>query len=91
MNMMGVRKSSDVCGPDGRSSGWDFFITPTGWKEACKGFDARAVARAAVEDGLLEAGHEGRPYQKRKTPHLEGRFYVVRAHAFGMFRSQGGA
>ena len=58
---------------------------------ACTGFDARAVARAAVEDGLLEAGHEGRPYQKRKTPHLEGRFYVVRAHAFGMFRSQGGA
>jgi len=91
MNMAGVRKASEELGPEGRSSGWDFWITATGWKEACRGFDARVVARAALEDGLLEAGHEGRPYQKRKTPHLEGRFYVVRAQALGMFRFQGGA
>ncbi|HWQ08619.1 MAG TPA: DUF927 domain-containing protein [Holophaga sp.] len=87
VNMAGVRKASEEITADGKSCGWDFFITPTGWKEACKGFDVRAVARDAMEEKLLEAGQKERAYQKRKTPHGEGRFYVVRAQALGMFRT----
>lgn len=85
-NMAGVRKASDSCGADGLAAGWDFFVTPTGWKEACKGFDPRAVARHAIQEGLLEGGPNGTPYQKRKTPHGEFRAYVIRSQAIGLFR-----
>lgn len=91
VNMAGVRKASEEYGADGHSSGWDFYISPTGWKEACKGFDRQAVARAAVEDGLLEPDERKTPptpYQKRKTPHGEGQYYMVRAQSLGMFRFQ---
>lgn len=91
VNMAGVRKAADETTLEGKSCGWDFFITPTGWKEACKGFDARAVARDALAENLLEAGQKGHAYQKRKTPHGEGRFYVVRAQALGRFRSPEGS
>jgi len=86
--MAGVRKAAESGGIR-LDSGWDFFLSPTGWKEACKGFNPRTVAKDAIEDGLLEPAPDGSPYQKRKTPHGEGRFYVIRAHAFGSFRDGG--
>lgn len=85
-NMAGVRRAAESYGPDGQAMGWDFFITATGWKEACKGFEPRAVARHALQEGLLEGGPTGTPYQKRKTPHGEFRAYVIRSQAIGLFR-----
>ena len=86
VNMAGVRKASESGGVK-MEDGWDFYLSPTGWKEACKGFDSRGVARDAIEDGLLEASQDGTPYQKRKTPHGQGRFYVIRARDLGAFRA----
>lgn len=79
INMAGVRRPAEP-------SGWDFYISPTGWKEITKGFDGREVSRTAIEEGLLEAGKEGEPYQKERTPHGQGRWYIIRASALGTFR-----
>jgi len=78
-NMAGVRREAQ---PDG----WDFYISPTGWKEITKGFDAREVGRAAIAEGLLEPGGKGEPYQKERTPHGQGRWYIVRSTGLGAFR-----
>lgn len=78
-NMAGVRRPAEP-------SGWDFFISPAGWKEITKGFNDREVCRAAIEESLLETGKEGTPYQKVRTPHGQGRWYIVRASALGQFR-----
>jgi putative DNA primase/helicase len=86
VNMAGVRKASESGGVK-LEDGWDFYLTPTGWKEACRGFESRGVARDAIEEGLLEASQDGAPYQKRKTPHGQGRFYVIRARGLGTFRA----
>lgn len=85
-NMAGVRRAAESYGPEGQATGWDFFITPTGWKEACKGFDPRAVARHALQEGLLEGGPKGAPYRNRKTPHGQFQAYVIRSQAIGLFR-----
>jgi uncharacterized protein (DUF927 family) len=93
-NMAGVRKISlgkELTSKFGKSKereGWDFYFTPTGWKEACKGFDSATVARDAVEEGLLEPGPGGKPYRKERTPHGQGQWYVIRAAALGSFRSE---
>jgi putative DNA primase/helicase len=78
-NMAGVRREASPFG-------WDFYFSPTGWKEATRGYDAREVSRNAILDGLLEAGEQGEPYQKQRTPHGQGRWYVIRATALGTFR-----
>lgn len=67
--------------------GSDFYLTSTGWKEACKGFTPKTVAHDAIEDGLLEPGPKGKGYQKVRTPHGEGQFYVIRGKALGEFRA----
>ena len=66
----------------GRDSGWDYFITPTAWREACAGLNPQSVARMCIEARILEPGKGGSPSQTVKTPHHgKPRFYVVRAQA----------
>ena len=94
-NMAGVRKAVIETGPPTKwlpngtqtCEGWDFYFTPTGWKEACKGFESKTVALDAVEEGLLVAGPDGKPYRKERTPHGQGQRYVVSGKALGAFRS----
>jgi putative DNA primase/helicase len=93
-NMAGVRKISlgkELTSKFGKSKereGWDFYFTSTGWKEACKGFDSNAVARDAMEEGLLKPGPGGKPYRKERTPYGQARYYVIRGKALGSFRSE---
>jgi uncharacterized protein (DUF927 family) len=96
-NMAGVRK--EVHGPQiplkqggemlGAPEGWDYYLSPTGWRGACQGFNRQTVAHDAIEDGLLEPGPNGKGYQKVRTPHCEGQFYVIRGNALGEFRAGG--
>ena len=81
INCCGVRKEAPTFG-------WDFYLTSTGWREATKGFDGREVARNATAEGLLEAADDGRPYQKERTPHGQGQYYIIRADGLGQFRSE---
>jgi uncharacterized protein (DUF927 family) len=69
--------------------GWDFYLSTTGWREACRGFNPQTVAHDAIEDGLLEPGPQGRPYRKERTLHGEGQFYIIRGKALGAFRGEG--
>ncbi len=94
-DMAGVRKralgepTESKFGTRAEQEGWDFYFSTSGWKEACRGFDSQAVARDAMEDGLIEPGPQGRPYRKERTPHRQGQWYVIRAAALGDFRSDG--
>ena len=62
-----------------------FYILPAVWKaEVCQGRDARAIAAAMIERGLLETGPSGKASQSLKVPALgqSVRLYVVNAGIF---------
>lgn len=84
VNMAGVRKQAET-------GGWDFYLSASGWAEACKGFNKRDTAKAAMDAGLLEPGSKGEPSQNKKTPHGEARFYIIRASALARWQDAQGA
>ena len=66
--MMGFRKV-DKGGNDSEPV-TTFYVLPSGWKEICKGFDARKVARLCVAAGWLEPGSEGRTQTSVRLPEI---------------------
>jgi putative DNA primase/helicase len=75
INRAGTRKKADP-----PAEGWDYYLTPEGWKEACSGFDSRALARLLVKRGLLDTDKAGKAQLKVRVPgHGECRLYVLRA------------
>jgi len=60
-----------------------FYFLPEGWKTACQGYDAGAIAKELVARGILEAGSDGKTSKLVKLPGLgPRRCYVIRADAF---------
>ena len=60
-----------------------FYFLPEGWKTACKGYDAGAIAKELVARGILEAGSDGKTSKLVKLPGLgPRRCYVIRSDAF---------
>ena len=87
INRAGTRKRAE-----GPVDGWDFFITPEAWKEACQGFGARDVARACADAGILEPDGAGKLARSIQIPgHGRGRCYLVRAAAVARFLEGDGA
>lgn len=81
INRAGTRKRAE-----GPVDGWDFFILPEAWKEACQGFGARDVARACADAGILEPDGAGKLARSIQIPgHGRGRCYLVRAAAVARF------
>jgi len=75
INRAGTRKRADF-----PVDGWDHFITPSAWKEACQGFNASSVAKACADAGILEPGHDGKHSRTVSIPgHGKPRCYVIRA------------
>ncbi|ELY2647873.1 DUF927 domain-containing protein [Cronobacter sakazakii] len=66
--MMGFRKVDK--GGNGSEPVTTFYVLPSGWKEICKGFDARKVARLCVAAGWLEPGSEGRTQTNVRLPEI---------------------
>ncbi|RSB59829.1 DUF927 domain-containing protein [Atlantibacter subterranea] len=66
--MMGFRKVDK--GNTGTEAVTTFYILPSGWKEICKGFDARKVARLCVSAGWLDAGKDGRTQISMRLPEI---------------------
>lgn len=66
--MMGFRKV-DKGGNDSEPV-TTFYVLPSGWKEICKGFDARKVARLCVAAGWLQPGNEGRTQTSVRLPEI---------------------
>lgn len=68
LSMMGFRKvdkGNNVTEPT-----VTFYVLPSGWKEICKGFDSRKVARLCVEAGWLKAGDNGRTQTSVRLPEI---------------------
>ena len=53
-----------------------FYVMPSGWKEICKGFDARKVARLCAEAGFLVPAKDGK-MQTAHPPARDGRQEAV--------------
>lgn len=66
--MMGFRKVEK--GGNDNEPVTTFYVLPSGWKEICKGFDARKVARLCVAAGWLEPGSEGRTQTSVRLPEI---------------------
>ncbi len=66
--MMGFRKVEK--GSNDSEPVTTFYVLPSGWKEICRGFDARKVARLCVAAGWLEAGSEGRTQTNVRLPEI---------------------
>ena len=73
----GTRKRAE-----GPVDGWDFFMTPDAWKEACQGSGPRDVARACADAGILEPDGAGKLARSIQIPgHGKTRCYIIRAAA----------
>ncbi|MDV5583905.1 DUF927 domain-containing protein [Enterobacter hormaechei] len=68
VSMMGFRKVDK--GDNVTESTVTFYVLPSGWKEICKGFDSRKVARLCVEAGWLKAGEDGRTQNSVRLPEI---------------------
>jgi len=66
--MMGFRKVDK--GSNDSEPVTTFYVLPSGWKEICKGFDARKVARLCIAAGWLEPGNEGRTQTSVRLPEI---------------------
>ena len=85
INRAGTQKRAE-----GPVDGWDYFIIPSAWKEACQGFSSSSVAKTCADSGILEPGYGGKLTQSLRVPgHGGGRYYVVRAAALATL-SDGG-
>lgn len=47
-----------------------FCVLPSGWKEICKGFYLRKVARLCVDAGWLKPGEDGRTQNRIRLPEI---------------------
>ena len=79
INRAGTRKKAE--GVDG----WDFFLTPEGWKEACKGFNSSAMAKICADAGILDSMGKN-PSRSLAIPgHGKVRVYVIRASSVSKY------
>ncbi|MBA2397892.1 MAG: DUF927 domain-containing protein [Bradyrhizobium sp.] len=60
--------------------GWDFYITPTAWKEVCAGFDPRRTAAVFKQRGYIDSGDGVHLAKTIRVPdHGKMRLYHVRS------------
>jgi len=67
---------------DGKTT---FYVLSAAWKaDVCQGRDAKAIAAAMIERGLLEPGSDGKASQSLKVPALgkSVRLYCINAGIF---------
>ena len=67
-SMMGFRKVDK--GDNVTEPVVTFYVLPSGWKEICKGFDSRKVARLCVDAGWLKPGEDGRTQNSIRLPEI---------------------
>ncbi|MDE9590579.1 alkaline-shock protein, partial [Xenorhabdus bovienii] len=82
LNMMGVRRVEK--GIANQDPTVQFYVLSSAWKEICKGFDSRKVARLCVEKGWLEAGKDGRIQTSIRLPEIGlKRVYLFNSDVLG--------
>ncbi|HCB1446080.1 TPA: DUF927 domain-containing protein, partial [Serratia marcescens] len=61
-----------------------FYVMPSGWKEICKGFDARKVARLCAEAGFLVPAKDGKMQTATRPPEMGvKKLYVFTSDVLG--------
>ncbi|MDC9595169.1 alkaline-shock protein, partial [Xenorhabdus sp. IM139775] len=82
LNMMGFRRIER--GTGNQDPTVQFYVLSSAWKEICKGFDSRKVARLCVEKGWLEAGKDGRIQTSIRLPEIGlKRVYLFNSDVLG--------
>ncbi|MBD2815255.1 DUF927 domain-containing protein [Xenorhabdus sp. Flor] len=82
LNMMGFRRVEK--GTGNQDPTVQFYVLSSAWKEICKGFDSRKVARLCVEKGWLEAGKDGRIQTSIRLPEIGlKRVYLFNSDVLG--------
>jgi putative DNA primase/helicase len=60
--------------------GWDFFVTPSAWKEVCAGLDPRRTAAVLKQRGYIDSGDGGHIAKTVRVPdHGKMRLYHIRS------------
>ncbi|HEI6790667.1 TPA: DUF927 domain-containing protein [Yersinia enterocolitica] len=67
-NMVGFRRVDK--GNNKEDAVTTFFILATGWKEICKGFDAKKVAQLCVKAGYLDVPEDARTQKNIRLPEM---------------------
>lgn len=65
-----VKETSTIKGDNVTEPVVTFYVLPSGWKEICKGFDSRKVARLCVDAGWLKPGEDGRTQNSIRLPEI---------------------
>ncbi|HEO9718318.1 TPA: DUF927 domain-containing protein [Morganella morganii subsp. morganii] len=82
VSMMGFRRVEKAA--QGHDPSIAFYVLPSAWKEICKGYDSRKVARLCVKKGWLEAGKDGRTQTSIRLPEIGlKRVYLFNSQILG--------
>ena len=66
----------------------NFMFTPSGWQEACEGYDAREVARAMLKERLLDGAGGQKAQKKVRIGTVSKWLYVVLGSAIVAYRDR---
>ncbi|MGF7480577.1 DUF927 domain-containing protein [Providencia sp. SP181] len=82
LNMMGFRRVEKGAG--NQEPTVQFYVLSSAWKEICKGYDSRKVARLCIDKGWLEAGKDGRSQNSIRLPEIGlKRVYLFNSDVLG--------
>ena len=83
-NMVGWRRVEKGNAAQGRETVTTFYVMPSGWKEICRGFDPRKVARLCADKGYLLAANDGKLQTSIRPPEMNvRRLYVFNSEVPG--------
>lgn len=83
-NMVGWRRVDKGNTAQGTEAVTTFYVMPSGWKEICRGFDPRKVARLCADRGYLLASADGKLQTSIRPPEMNvRRLYVFNSEVPG--------
>ncbi|MEP8626039.1 DUF927 domain-containing protein [Enterobacter cloacae] len=83
-NMVGWRRVEKGSTAQGTESVTTFYVMPSGWKEICRGFDPRKVARLCADRGYLLPSADGKLQTTVRPPEMNPRrLYVFNSEVPG--------
>jgi len=83
-NMVGYRRVERGNHATGTDTLTTFYVMPSGWKEICKGFDARKVAKLCAISGYLLPAKDGKMQTAIRPPEMNvKKLYVFNSDVVG--------
>ena len=83
-NMVGWRRVEKGSTAQGTEAVTTFYVMPSGWKEICRGFEPRKVARLCADRGYLLPSTDGKLQTTIRPPEMNPRrLYVFNSEVPG--------